>query len=85
MEGKVQWRNEHFTYDTAKELARKWMKPIAAGNLKGYDICANGRYMDLLTAGYSWDDVIDNNVNEKEALVKGSKVHEEYINRIFEK
>ena len=85
MGGKVEWTNEHFTYDTAKKLAHKWMKPIAAGNLKGYDICANGRYMDLITAGYSWDDVIDNNVNEKEALVKGSKVHEEYINRIFEK
>ena len=38
-----------------------------------------------VTTEHKEDDVIDNNVNEEEALVKGSKVHEEYISKIFEK
>ena len=62
------WKNKYWTAKSAIEFAQHWHWKSAEKNPKSAegDSGGHGRYMTLQTAGYTWEDVIDNKVEESQ-------------------
>ena len=79
------WENKYWTARSAIEFAQHWHWKSAEKNPKSAegDKGGHGRYMTLQTAGYTWEDVINNKVEESQVEKNGKVLYEKYVETVL--
>ena len=70
---------------SGKYFAQYWHWKSAEKNPKSAegDSGGHGRYMTLQTAGYTWEDVINNKVEESQVEKNGKVLYEKYVETVL--